>query len=215
MRSRLRSSPFFALTIALFMHQSIIVEPERFPDDADEPMSKKGMGAVYTRTSDGRTLKRVSRKERDGLMQRYYWPHQHELERCVGLALDAHGKCLIIDCHSFASIRLPYEDEDHAPRPEICLGTDPFHTPPWLLDRARHAISAVAWELAVNRPFSGSIVPKEYFRADRRVWSIMIEVRRDLYMDEASGEKRPEFRSSLGRVIRALTEEATYRENSP
>ena len=35
----------------------LVMDPERFPDDDDEPMSKKGMGVVYTHTSDGRKLR--------------------------------------------------------------------------------------------------------------------------------------------------------------
>ncbi|NBB90740.1 MAG: hypothetical protein GVY23_05990 [Spirochaetes bacterium] len=40
-----------------------------------------------------------------------------------------------------------------------------------------------------NQPFSGSLVPGRFYGVDRRVTSIMIEVRRDLYMDERTGER--------------------------
>ena len=30
----------------------LVMDPERFPGDQDEPMSAKGMGAIYTRTKD-------------------------------------------------------------------------------------------------------------------------------------------------------------------
>lgn len=40
-----------------------------------------------------------------------------------------------------------------------------------------------------NRPFSGSIVPLEYYNKDKRVSSIMIELNRSLYMNEATGDR--------------------------
>ena len=35
----------------------LVVDPERFPDDAVESMASRGMGAIYTRTSDGSPLR--------------------------------------------------------------------------------------------------------------------------------------------------------------
>jgi N-formylglutamate amidohydrolase len=47
----------------------------------------------------------------------------------VNEALAVQGWALVIDCHSFPSRRLPYEIGVKGPRPEICIGTDPFNTP--------------------------------------------------------------------------------------
>ena len=44
-----------------------------------------------------------------------------------------------------------------------------------------------------NDPFNGSIVPHKYYYKDRRVQSVMIEVRRDLYMDEQTEKKSSNF----------------------
>lgn len=72
-----------------------MVDVERFPDDADEPMAARGMGAVYTATSQLTPLRRrLSAGERQALM------------------LEPHGRCLVIDCHSFPSAALPYEMAD-------------------------------------------------------------------------------------------------------
>jgi len=49
--------------------------------------------------------------------------------------------------------------------------------------------------VGVDRPFSGTLVPNAVFRKDRRFQSVMIEVRRDLYMDETTAEKGPQFGS--------------------
>ena len=51
------------------------------------------------------------------------------------------------------------------------------------------AFSARFDSVEVNRPFSGTLVPARYLGMDPRVQSLMVEVRRDLFMDEATGAK--------------------------
>lgn len=58
----------------------LVVDPERFVSDADEPMSRIGMGVVYTRTSDGHALRRsLSYAEHTALINSYYAPHHRTL----------------------------------------------------------------------------------------------------------------------------------------
>lgn len=59
-----------------------------------------------------------------------------------------------------------------------------------------------------NTPFSGSIVPRSYYKTDKRVISIMIEVRRDLYMDEKTSKKNETFnktKNALSKVIQIIS----------
>jgi len=37
---------------------------------------------------------------------------------------------------------------------------------------------------AINHPFAGAMVAQGFYQTDKRVVALMIEVRRDLYMDE-------------------------------
>jgi len=43
----------------------LVMDPERFPDDHEEPMAAKGMGAVYVSTSNGRPLGETSFSARE------------------------------------------------------------------------------------------------------------------------------------------------------
>ena len=83
--------------------------------------------------------------------------------------LAKHNKCLIIDCHSFSSFGQDYELTKDAYRPQICLGTDDVHTPKALLKIAKNAFESAGFEVAINTPFTGSIVPLEYYGKDNRV----------------------------------------------
>ena len=163
----------------------LVVDVERFEDDALEPMSGVGMGVVYTRTHDAKTLRRpISQEERDELLNEWYRPHHLRLSNAVENAIKCHGRCLIVDCHSFPRKALPYENSQGADRRDICIGTDEYHTPnqlaDWLVKSIRHSARSVS----LNSPFSGSLVPQGYYHLDKRVESVMIEVRRDIYMDE-------------------------------
>jgi len=176
----------------IFPVSRLVCDPERFANDADEPMAAQGMGAVYTHTSDGRPLRpSLNAEERQRLLDAYYFPHHQKLEQIVQSALADHGHCLIIDAHSFPSSPLPCDRDQSASRPDICLGTDPFHTPDWLADAAKRAFRDLGWRVELNRPYPGALVPLSLYERDARVHSIMVEINRALYLDETTGERLP------------------------
>lgn len=192
----------------VFGASRLVCDVERFPDDADEPMVARGMGMAYTRTSDGTPLRPpLSPEDRRRLVSTLYAPHHARLEAAVAETLASAGHCVIVDAHSFAARPMPHEPDQAPDRPEICIGTDAFHTPAAVLDAAVAAARACGWSVAVDRPFAGSLVPASFYKSDPRVLSVMIEVRRDLYMDETTGERRDGFagvRSGLAVIIEAV-----------
>ena len=95
------------------------------------------------------------------------------------------NKCLIIDLHSYPKLKLPYEASD-GERPELCIGTDNFHTPDNLINEITSIASKYSIETALNTPFAGTLVPLKHFGKEPRVNSVMLEIRRDQYMDESS-----------------------------
>lgn len=196
--------------MVVFPVSRLVVDPERFIDDADEPMARRGMGVIYTRMSDGRILRQIpTAADRSALLERYYMPHHRALERAAAGELARRGKALIVDCHSFPSHPLPCDLDQKMPRPDICLGTDPDHTPPSLWHAIVKAFARFGIAVAVNCPYAGTIVPYRYYRMDSRVWSIMIEVRRGLYMDEDTGAKThgyADLKEMLGTVLPVLAD---------
>jgi N-formylglutamate deformylase len=182
----------------------LVVDPERFPDDREEMLSV-GMGAVYTATAHGGTLRRSDPAAALALVQRYFEPYAQALGDLVDARLSAAGTVTIIDVHSFPSVALPYELHADLRRPAICLGVDPFHTPPDLLTAARRCFAAFGPVLE-NEPFAGSYVPLAHWGTTRDVSSMMVEIRRDLYMDESTGAPRPEAVDALGAALAGLCE---------
>ncbi|MFM2182474.1 MAG: hypothetical protein RJB61_768 [Actinomycetota bacterium] len=161
----------------------LVVDPERFPDEREE-MLTVGMGAVYTQTSSRRPLRHAD-AERDALLlAEYFDPYASAVEALVERTVRRHGTCTIIDLHSYPSASLPYELRPTARRPGACIGTDRFHTPDLLRTATLAAFEGVKGGTLLDSPFSGTYVPARHFRQDPRVQSVMVELRRDLYLDD-------------------------------
>ncbi len=121
------------------------------------------------------------------------------------LILAAYGFCLIVDCHSFPSHALPVDINQTTPRPDICIGTDVFHTPPAMVEALKERCAALSWSLGVDFPYSGTLVPLKHYRQEPRVRSVMIEVNRRLYLaDEARDIRRTDAFNDVKNGVRAL-----------
>ena len=183
----------------------LVLDVERFEDDQFEPMALRGMGAVYTKTHEGQTLRHpVTDAQRHKLLEDWYRPHHAALTLATQTALQESGLAVIIDCHSFPAMPLHYEVDQTARRPQICIGTDAFHTPTELARLLTEALESAGYEVGLDSPFSGSMVPTEYFKKDRRVIAVMLEVRRDLYLFEKSGSPNAEFERISAEIRQCL-----------
>lgn len=89
------------------------------------------------------------------------------------------------------------------PRPDICIGADEYHTPQKLTDIIKLQFESLGYSVEINSPFSGSIVPSKYYKQDKRVVSIMIEVNRKLYMNEETFLKSKQFNTISKKISRA------------
>jgi N-formylglutamate amidohydrolase len=175
-----------------------VCDMERFRNDADEPESGRGRGLFYTRFENGEQFRENDQQLRRKVLAELYDRHHQKFAEAVNERLGEYGRCLIIDCHSFS---------DKPGHPDICLGTDPYHTPEVMLKRLKSFIEQAGYGVKVNFPYGGSIVPMEHYHKNRRVSSIMIEINKRLYMNEETFQKRDNFddiRQSCRDMLRLL-----------
>lgn len=190
----------------------LVVDPERFPDEREE-MRAVGMGAVYTRTSHGKRLREDDPAHERALLDAYYTPYAAAMAGCVRDRLAGAGRAVVIDVHSYPSVPLPYELHGDGPRPAVCLGTDSFHTPGWLLEAAREAFAPVG-AVGLDSPFSGTYVPLEHYRKTPEVAALMVEIRRDTYMTEPGGPPHQGIDTLVAALV-ALIDAAQIRSSHP
>lgn len=202
-------------TSVRFPVSRLVLDPERFEDDAAEPMAQLGMGVIYERTIEGQRLReQPTPAAREALLQRFYRPHHAALTAAVRATLEAHGRCLVLDAHSFPPEALAFERDLDAPRPDICLGTDRVHTPLALRDLAIELFERAGFTTGIDRPFAGALVPASYFGTEPAVESLMVEVNRGLYLVEATGERSPGYARTAA-VLRGVLEELVIRWARP
>ncbi len=185
----------------------LVLDVERFTDDEKEPMANKGMGAIYTSTHDGKKLRReLAPHETKELLRKYHQRNEESVTSSIKYALLANDVALVVDCHSFPSSPLPFEEGQSLPRVDICIGTDAFHTPSGLEQLVTSYFEKLGYSVRLNKPYEGTYVPILYYNRNKKVQSIMIELNRSLYMDEATGEKRATF-DELHQQIIGLVEQ--------
>ncbi len=87
------------------------------------------------------------------------------------------GAALIIECKSS-----PHAGT--AQHADICIGSDPFHTPLAVLFSAVRHFRSRGYKVKVNEPIVGTTTPKQYFRTDQDVCSMRIEIDPALLYDD-------------------------------
>ena len=174
----------------IFPVSRLVCDAERFRDDRLEEMSRCGMGACYTHGHDGRPLRILTPMQREAILHQWYDLHHAQMEHLVSERLCRFGRCTIVDGHSFSPFPLPYEPDQTLERPDICIGTDVFHTPPSLTETLCEVFRRKGYSVAVDRPYAGTIVPLRYYRKDARVRSVMIEINRSLYLTDQCEKNR-------------------------
>nr|AAP74074.1 putative N-formylglutamate aminohydrolase [Rhodococcus erythropolis] len=198
----------------------LVIDPERLPD-AEEPANAFGRGAVYTRTCTGDPLRPATTRydplrpepypRATELIDTHFRPYTDALTAAVDDRLDACGRAVIIDLHSYPAAPSGFEDVAAA-RPALCIGTDALHTPHWLVHALRGAFASLPEidQIAENTPYAGSYVPLRHYGRDERVTSVMIELRRDVYLTDPRTPDTARV-DRLGRALAALIDEITAR----
>jgi N-formylglutamate deformylase len=192
----------------------LVADPEKHTDEEQEPMARYGMGVVYTKCQDGKALrKELSEESRQSIIEGYYNPHHQALEEAVANVLREHGKCVIVDCRSFATLPLDYKKSQDGRRPKVFLGIDEFHTLADLVESVKDSDCELADDIAIIESSPGALVPSKYRRENRLVQSIALEVRRDLYWNQKENcpsEGWEETKQELGAMLLAIETSAIF-----
>ena len=164
-----------------FPYSRLQCDVERLPDE-EEQMFKVGRGFHYSHGFDGKKLREVNEQTKAFIYKNIYLTHHNRLTRLTQENLNTYGECTIIDCHSFNKKPLGANVEK-AKSPDICIGVDEFHTPLWLQHHLEESFKKLGYTVEINNPYTGCIIPREFYQKDKRVIGVMIEINKRLYLD--------------------------------
>ena len=160
----------------------LVIDPERFPDER-EAMNAVGMGAVYQKTSIGTQLRNPDPILENQLLDAYFHPYAKAISDLVAQRFASLGEVTLVDVHSYRLNQHPNAINHGQIRPPICIGTDSFHTPEWLIEAAQSAFSILG-ENYINQPYSGTYVPLSFYEKESNITSVMMETRADTFLTE-------------------------------
>ena len=186
----------------IFEISRLLCDVERFVGEK-EPMEAFGMGFCYERVYDGTRIKQVDEALREKTLAYYKLHH----ERLDSEALGFRGKLVLFDLHSFSrQILVGKVRVDCRPLPDICIGGDEY-LPKAKADAVIRAFQAAGYSVAVNDPYSGSMVPNAVLsgRADLDLLSCMAEVNKRVYLTP-EGRPIPAAVRRIRAVLAALAE---------
>jgi len=139
-------------------------------------------------------------------LQRYWTPYRDGLAALLSRVRERHGRVAYIDCHSMQSVsNAMHEEGAGIRRAEIVLGDrDGTSCDPAFTRRVATLLAAEGFDVAVNDPYRGADLVAAHGAPAEGVDALQIEVRRDLYMDEAALSLSPRFGETRVRLGRAL-----------
>jgi N-formylglutamate amidohydrolase len=149
--------------------------------------ARAGLGTVPTRIGTTRLYaERLHFEEIRTRVQRAYWPYHDALEKGLARARARFGLALLLDCHSMPS---PPGHASAADQIDVALG-DRFGRSccPSVVEWAEAFFRARGLKVARNRPYAGGFITSHYGRPQERQYALQLEIRRSLYMDEATFE---------------------------
>ena len=166
----------------------LFVDPERFGDDDAEAMQQKfQLGWFY---ENAILTKKPLRSTKNKTKIRKYFDEHHELLNAkTQEKLDKYDKCTVIDCHSFSNRR--YWFHDNIELPDICIGFEDMHIDTTLVEKIKTIFKG--YDIGINTPYQGSLVPTNYWQKDKRVKSVMIEINKKLYLKDNHLSKNSNF----------------------
>ncbi len=180
-------------------YSRLFFDPERFGNDSEESMFLKyKLGWFYENAIlEKKPLRSTINKDE---VRIYFDKHHKMLNQLTKNKLKLYGKCTILDCHSFSNEKYWFHDE--VVLPDICIGFENFHKDSFLVDKIKETFNN--YDIKINEPYFGSLVPTNYWNKNNKVKSVMIELNKRLYLEDDNVTKNKNYETIKNKIRELL-----------
>lgn len=142
----------------------------------------------------------------------YFIPYHQTMTRLVERLREKHGAAYIVDCHSMT--QFDHELRGGKERPEIDIGTrNGASCAPDIADKMAELFVARGYDVGMNKRFIGGEITLRYGWPAIGQHILQVELRRDLYMNEATRARNDNFAKVQADCAWVLENFKTYIEN--
>jgi N-formylglutamate deformylase len=166
-----------------------VIDVNRPPEDTNLYPGLDTTGLCPVDTFGRERLYQAGRAPSEGeiqrRLQRYWQPYHQQLRAELDRLLALHGRVLLWDAHSIASVVPRFFD---GRLPDLNFGTANGVSCAPALEQAVVAVAQgqQQFSVAVNGRFKGGYITRQYGQPDRNVHAIQLEMCQSLYMDETA-----------------------------
>ena len=176
--------------------------------------SRLGYGLIWSRLSASNPLydRRLPVAEVQARIERCWQPYRAALQQEIESALARHGGVWHLNLHSMPNNAYERLGLDPGrPLADFVLGDrDGSTCEPALIELVEDALRRRGYTVARNDPYKGVALLAEIGQPARNRHSLQIEIRRPLYMDEATRARSPGFEPLRQHLTQVLAEVAAY-----
>jgi N-formylglutamate amidohydrolase len=169
------------------------------------PRVEAGLGCIPRVAFNGAAIygRKLPRDEAERRLDQVYRPYHRALEALLRRAQAMFGQAWLIDCHS-----MPAETEASAKSPDIVIG-DRFGAScsPGLADLVEGLFRSRGYSTARNTPYAGGFATLAHGQPGQGRHALQIEIRRRLYLEEATVEPNEGFlslRQHMGEIAQEI-----------
>ena len=125
--------------------------------------------------------RKPSKLEIEARLQKYYIPYYAKVNKLLESMVSKYGRVLLWDGHS---IRRHVPGIQENPFPDLIIGTaDSTTAPLQLIEAVLEKLESSGIETSYNTPFKGGNITRSLADVKRNIFTIQLEMCKDLYMD--------------------------------
>ncbi|MCT4609643.1 MAG: N-formylglutamate amidohydrolase [Pelagimonas sp.] len=156
--------------------------------------------------------RKLSLSEIKARIARYFIPYHQSMTAMIERLHAQHDEVYIVDCHSMT--RFDSEARGGKERPQIDIGNRSGGAcAPDLTEEMARLFRERGYDVGINKRFAGGEITLRYGWPEIGQHILQVELRRDLYMDEATRAKNENFAKVQADCAEVLRDYKSYVEN--